>query len=298
MNAVVYLTMLSTRSDVTVVFDVSFLVLAVLGASIVVPQLGALFLGVWCGLLNEPTPPYRTRCLAYSAGYAASLLMSTLMMLLVKDAGNVPGWFIASLFGQGVAIHAVVVPFVLKTSWGKQTVAQALTLVLYGAVLVVAMAPIIIHVRRAVERGEWTAELQKMYRVVTDGEGMGAATLPETLGDVEKTGPAVVLLPGHHRDDLVYLGDYVRANYPSTLTERFVASMPNIIGKTPETSPLIWRNPKNNRSNRLGVCSYNGTVSFLSRQELDYHLTRTLLELDKIDMGDPATDTPPDDNLD
>jgi hypothetical protein len=293
MTAAIDIAMLSTPAAVTVTFDVSFLMLAVIGASIVVPLVGAVFMGVWCRLLNAPTPRYRSRCAAYFAGYAAALLMATLMMFLVKDSEHVPGWFLASLFGQGIAIHAVVVPLVLKTQWGKQIAAQALTLVLYGAVLVLAMAPVIIHVRRAVDRGEWTAELDGLYQIVTRQKGMDAGKLPQTLDDMEKSGKPLLLLPGHRRGDLVYLGDYIQDNYPSMLGDLFVASMSSIKDRSPEISPLIWRNPKTMRDYRLPVCSYDGSVSFLTRREFDYHLTRTLLELDKIDPDASTNDSEP-----
>jgi len=279
---------LPAAGAVMVAFDVSFVMLAIMAALLVVPLLGAMFLGIWCRMLDIPTPRFKKRWLAYASGCGASLLMTTLMMLMVKDAARVPGWFLASLFGQAIAVHAIVVPLVLGTRWGRQIHAQAMTLILYGAVLVIAMAPIIIHVRKAVDRGEWAAELQRLYRAVTGGKGMQAALLPETLEHVEEGGWVLLLLPGHKRDDVTYLGDYIQDNYPSMLTEQFVACMPSIKDKSPGISPLIWRNPKTTRDHRIAVCSYDGTVSHLTRREFDYHLSRTLLELDKVDPDAPV----------
>ena len=281
--------LLSMPGAVTVVFDVSFLVLATLGASVVVPLTGAMFLGVWCRMMGVPTPRYRRRWFAYGAGYLVALALAMLMMFLVKDSSNVPGWFLASLFGQALAVHALVVPVVLKTPWGKEIAAQALALMLYGAVLVIAMAPVIIHVRKAVDRAEWKADLEQLYQTVTSDKGMEVGRLPETLAAVERAGGTIILLPAHRRVDVVYLGDYVRQNYPSTLQRFFVASMGRIRGKQPETSPLFWQNPGTTGNYRLNVCSYDGTVAYLTRRELDYHLMRTLLELDKIEPEDPTT---------
>ena len=95
------------------------------------------------------------------------------------------------------------------------------------------------------------------------------------------------------RKILVYLGDYIQDNYPSMLGDLFVASMSSIKDRSPEISPLIWRNPKTIRDYRLPVCSYDGSVSFLTRREFDYHLTRTLLELDKIDPDASTNDSEP-----
>ena len=280
---VVDISLLSTLGAVTVYFDVNFLVFSMLGALVVVPMMGAMFLGVWCRMLSVPAPRYRRRCLAYGAGYVAAMSMATLLMFLVKDSHKVPGWFLASLFAQALAIHALVVPAVLRTPWGKEIRAQALALLLYGAVLVIAMAPVIIHVRKSVDRGEWTADLKQLYRTVTFEKGMDVGQLPETLDAAEQAGAKIVLLPFHRRDDVIYLGDYIRRNYPSTLQDLFVASMEKIKATHPGSSPLIWRNPRTTRNYRLPVCSYDGTVAYLTREEFDYHLTRTLLELDKIE---------------
>ena len=291
MTSVSIIPLLSMPGEVPVVLDLSFILLATLGVSVVVPFMGAMFLGVWYRMMNVPTPSYRRRCLAYGAGYVASLAMAMLMMLLVKDSSLVPGWFLASLFGQALAMHALIVPLVLRTSWGKEMIAQALTLVLYGAVLVTAMAPVIIHVRKAVGRAEWKADMERLYRTVTREKGMEVGDLPETLEAVEMAGGKIVLLPAHRRTDVVYLGDYVRQNYPSTLQGSFVSSMGRIRLQTPETSPLIWRNPRTTRDYRVPVCSYDGTVAFLTRREFDYHLSRTLLELDKTEPPTTAPDT-------
>ena len=289
MTSVGAIPLLSMLSAVTVVFDVSFMVLATVGASIVVPMMGAMFLGVWCRMMNVPTPRYRRRWCAYGAGYIAALAIATLMMLLVKDSSKVPGWFLASLFGQALAVHAVVVPAVLKTPWGREIGAQALALVLYGAVLVIAMAPVIVHVRKAVDRAEWTADLEQLYRTVTSEKGMNVGRLPETLADVEQAGGTIVLLSDHQRADVVYLGDYVQQNYPAMLGGLFASSMAKIKAGQPETSPLIWQNPATTGSYRLYVCCYDGTTAHLTRREFDYRLSRTLLELDKIESEDPTT---------
>ncbi|MDP6635767.1 MAG: hypothetical protein QGG42_12770 [Phycisphaerae bacterium] len=293
MTAVSFISLLSTLGAVTVVFDVSFLALAVIGASIVVPLTGAMFLGVWCRMLNAPTPRYLRRCLAYGAAYGAALLVATLMMFLVKDSGKVPGWFLASLFGQALAIHALIVPAVLRTPWGKGIAAQALTLMLYGAVLVIAMAPVIIHVRKAVDRGEWTAELEMLYQRVTSNKGMDAGLLPETLAEAETAGGKILLLPGHERSDVVYLGDYIQENYRSLLEGLFVSSIAKIKGGQPETALLIWRDPESTSDYRLPVCSYDGTVSYLTRREFEHQLERTLLELQKLETRIPTTTTAP-----
>jgi hypothetical protein len=294
MTSVVDISPLLTLGAVSVVFDVSFLLLLMLGACVAVPMIGAIVLGVWSRVLNVPPEQYRRRCLAYGVGYVCALAAAAIMMFMVKDAGNVPGWFLASLFGQALAIHGLVVPLVLKTPWGKGIAAQGLTLVLYGAVLVMAMAPAIIHVRRAVGRAEWTADLEQLYRKVTSEQGSDAIELCETLDAIEQTGVAILLLPGHKRSDVVYLGDYIHHNYPSTLTDRFIASMPEINATDPGTSPLIWRNPRATKNNRLAVCSYDGTVAYLTREELDYHLTQTLLALDRLKL-ETSTTAPADD---
>ncbi len=289
MTAVCNLALIASPAAVTVVFDVSFVLLAVIGASIIVPVIGAMFLGIWCRMYNVPTPRFLRRWLAYCAGYFTSLLITSLMMFLVKDAGRVPGWFLASLFCQAIAVHAIVVPWVLKTAWGKQITAQAMTLMVYGAVLVIAMAPIIIHVRKAVDRGEWTAELEKLHRVVTGGKGLDAESVPETLADVRTADPTLLLLPGHKWEDVVYLGDYIEDNYPSMLTDLFVSSMATIREKNPGSSPLIWRNPKTTRDYRIPVISYDGTVAFLTHREFFAHLDHTLLQLNKIVVEVPIT---------
>jgi|GEM_PF-2179296 len=278
---------LSTSSAVTVVFDTSFMVLSTLAALVIVPLMGATFLGVWCRMMNVSPARYWRRWCAYGAGYLAALLITTFMLLLVKDAGKVPGWFLASLFVQALAVHAVVVPLVLQTPWGKAIAAQAMTLVLYGAVLIIAIAPLIVHVRKAVDRAEWKAEFEQLYRTVTCEKGMDAGELPETLAQVEKTIGKIVLLPGHERGDVVYLGDYIQANYPSMLAGLFASSMAKIKTGRPETSPLIWRNPATTRGYRLGVCFYDGNVAYLTRREFDYRLRCTLLNLDKIESKTP-----------
>jgi len=281
--------LVSLLGAVPVVLDMSFIVLATLGASVVVPMMGAMFLGVWCRMMNVPTPRYLRRWCAYGAGYLAALVIATLMMLLVKDSSKVPGWFLASLFGQALAVHAVVVPVILKTPWGKETGAQAMALVLYGAVLVIAMAPVIVHARKAVERAEWKADFQQLYRTVTSDKGMDVGRLPETLECVEQEGGRIVLLSDHERSDVVYLGDYVHANYPSMLKGLFPSSMARIRTRQPETSPLIWQNPATTGNYRLHVCCYDGTVAYLTRREFDYRLRRTLLELDKAEPEDTTT---------
>ncbi|MDP6546271.1 MAG: hypothetical protein QGH60_20010 [Phycisphaerae bacterium] len=290
MTSFVAIPLALTPGPVTVVFDVSFMVLATLGASVVVPMTGAMFLGVWCRMMNLPTPRFRRRWLAYGAGYLAALVMATLMMLLVKDSSRVPGWFLASLFGQALAVHAVVVPFVLKTPWGKATLAQAMALVLYGAVLVIAMAPVIIHVRKAVDQAEWRADLEQLYRTVTAGKGMDVGELPETLADIENTGQAIILLSDHERGEVVYLGDYVKQYYSSILEGQFVSSMAKIKTGHPETSPLIWQEPEPG-SYRLHVCYYDGTVAYLSRRVFDSHLRCTVVELGR---NQPEPTTRPD----
>jgi hypothetical protein len=296
MTSIVDISLLSTLGAVTVVFDVSFLVLLTLGSSVVVPMLGAIFLGVWCRMLNVPIPRYRRRCLAYGAGYISALVVAACMMFLVKDSGRVPGWFLTSLFAQALAVHALVVPAVLRTPWGKEIQAQALALILYAAVLVIAIAPVIIHVRKAVDRGEWTVDLEQLYQTLTSKKGMDVGVLPETLGAAEQAGAKILLLPGHRKEDVVYLGDYIQENYPALLQDLFVASMDKIKAAAPGTSPLIWRNPRTTRDYRLPVCSYNGKVAFLTRREFDYHLTRTLLALDRIETRVPVTS--PDDDHD
>jgi len=288
MTSVAAISLLSMPSAVPVVFDVSFMVLATLGASLVVPMTGAMSLGVWYRMMNVPTPRYRRRWLAYGAGYLAALIIATLMMLLVKDSSKVPGWFLASLFGQALAVHAVVVPLVLKTPWGKETAAQAMALVLYGAVLVIAVAPVIVHVRKAVDQAEWQADMKQLYRTVTSGKGMDVGELPETLADIEKAGGTIVLLSDHGRADVVYLGDYVKTNYPSMLEGLFVSSMAKIKAWKPETSPLIWQNPATTGSYRLHVCYYDGTVAHLTRREFDYRLESTVRELSRSDREDPT----------
>jgi hypothetical protein len=290
MTAVCDLALIASPAAVTVVFDVSFVLLAIIGASIIVPVVGAMFLGVWCRMYNVPTPRFVRRWLAYLAGYFASLLISSLMMFLVKDAGRVPGWFLASLFGQAIAVHALVVPWVLKTAWGKQITAQAMTLMIYGAVLVIAMAPIIIHVRRAVDRGEWTAELENLHRVVTGGKGLNAEIMPETLADVRASDPTLGLLPGHEWEDTVYLGDYINDTYPSMLPDAFASSMARIREKNPGISPLLWRNPDTTGDYRIAVISYDGTVAFLTRRELFAYLDHTLPQLNKAVAEVPITD--------
>jgi hypothetical protein len=274
-----------------VVLDVNFIVLATLGASVVAPLMGAMFLGMWCRMMNVPTASYRRRCLAYAAGCLAALATATVMMLLVKDSSKVPGWFLASLFLQALALHALIVPLVLKTPWGKEILAQALALMLYGAVLVIALAPVIIRVRKAVDRAEWKADLEQLYRTVTAEKGVDAGRLPETLAVVEQAGRKIVLLPAHRTEDVVYLGDYVQQNCPAMPQGAFVSSMGRIGRKRRETSPLIWQNPTDRKLPRA-VCSYDGTVVFLTRPEFDYHLDRTLLELDKTE---PPTTTPDSD---
>jgi len=251
--------------------------------------MGAMFLGVWCRMMNVPTPRFRRRWCAYGAGYAAALVIAAMMMLPAKDSSSVPGWFLASLFGQALAVHAVVVPLVLKTSWGKAIAAQALALVLYGAVLVIAMAPVIIHVRKAVDRAEWRADLEQLYQTVTSGKGMDAAWLPETLADIEKAGGTIILLSDHQRTDVVYLGDYIQQNYPAMLEGLFASSMAGIKTRRPETSPLIWQRPGATRGDRMHVCCYDGTVAYLTVQDFERHLMRTLLELDKTEPEDSTT---------
>ena len=291
MTSVAAISLLSILSavPVRVVFDMSFMLLATIGASVVVPMMGAMFLGVWCRMMNVPTPRYRRRWLAYGAGYLAALVMTTLMMLLVKDSSKVPGWFLASLFGQVLAMHAVVVPLVLKTPWGRETAAQALALVLYGAVLVIAMAPVIVHVRGAVDRAEWKADLEQLYRTVTAEKGMAVGQLPETLASVEQAGGTIILLPVHRRGDVVYLGDYVQQNYPFVLEGLFASSMAKIRTRQPESSPLIWQNPATTGSYRLHVCYYDGTVAHLTRREFDYRLECTVVELGRTEPEDPTT---------
>ena len=289
MTSLSAISLLPMPGAVPVVFDVSFMVLATLGASVVVPLMGVMFLGVWCRMMNVPTPRFRRRWCAYGAGYAAALFMAALMMLLAKDFSSVPGWFLASLFGQALAVHAVVVPLVLKTPWGKEIAAQFLALMLYGAVLVIAMAPVIVHARKAVDRAEWQADLERLYQTVTAGKGMDAARLPETLADIEKAGRTIVLLSDHQRTDVMYLGDYVQQNYPSMLEGLFASSMAGIKARRPETSPLIWQRPETTGSYRLHVCCYDGSVRYLTRREFDHLLSRTLLELDKTEPEDPTT---------
>ena len=288
MTSVGPIPLFSMLSAVTVVFDVSFMVLTTVGASVVVPMTGAMFLGVWCRMMNVPTPRFRRRWCAYGAGYVAALVIAALMMLLVKDSSKVPGWFLASLFGQALAMHAVVVPVVLKTPWGKAITAQALALVLHGAVLVIAMAPVIVHVRKAVDRAEWKADLEQLYQTVTSKKGMDAGELPETLASVEQAGGTIVLLSDHERTDVVYLGDYVKQNYPAVLEGLFASSMAKFKARRPETSLLIWQNPATTGSYRLHVCYYDGSVARLTRRELDYRLSRTVVELGKSEAEDPT----------
>lgn len=282
---------LSTLSPIPVVFDVTFLLLAMLIASIVVPLMGAMFLGMWCRMMDVEAPCYRRRALAYAAGYFAAVAAATLMLLLVKDFGTVPGWFLAAILGQAVALHALIVPLVLKTPWGKQIAAQALALMLYGAVLVIGMAPVIVYVRKGVDRAEWKVELQRLYQMVTSGKGMEVDQLPETLDAVEQTGRKIVLLPDHSRRDVVYLGDYIERGYRSTHQDFFPGSMARIRLKHPEISPLIWRNPDTLQDHRVPVCSYDGSVAFLTRREFDYHLDQTLLELGKTESPSVAPDS-------
>jgi len=275
---------------VNVVFDASFLLISIVVASIAVPLIGAVFLGVWCRMLDVPPGTFRRRFAAYGASYAIALALAMLMMFLVRNSSRVPGWFLASLFGQAMAVHAVVVPKIMKTLWGPAIKAQAMTLVLYAAVLVIGLAPVIIHVRKAVDRGEWTADLEQLYSTVTSGKGMDAEKLPITLTAAAKeSGRKIQLLPGHDLRNVVYLGDYVNRNYRSTHSAPFVSSMPRIRMKTPRTAPLLWRNPKSTRAHKIPVCSYDGAVTYLAKRELEYLLERTLLELDKMATELPTT---------
>jgi hypothetical protein len=280
--------LLAASDAVTVVFDVRFLLVCTLGVSLVVPMLGALFLGLWCRVLNTPVSKYLYRAMAYWVGYILALTVALLMMFLVKDSTNVPGWFLASLFGQALAIHGLVVPLILKTPWGKGIAAQGLALVLYGAVLVIAVAPVIIHVRRAVDRAEWTADINQLYQTITSGKGVNVAELPATLEAVELGGEKILLLPGHQRRDMIYLGDYVLDNYPAMLGDRFVGSMLRFRAERPGVAPLIWRNPRTAPGPRITVCDYNGSVSYMTPLEFEHHLERTLLDLNKFE---PKTTT-------
>ena len=290
MSIAANISLLPTPGVVPVAFDLSFLVIATLGAFIVVPLTGAIFLGMWCRIMNVPVPVYRRRYLAYAGGYAAALIVATLMMVLVKDASRVPGWFLASLFVQALAVHAVVVPLVLKTPWGKAIAAQALTLILYGAVLVMAIAPVILHVRRTVDRAEWKADLQNLYQAVTSGKGMEIEKLPAALAELESAEGGVPVLPAHQAR-IEYLGDYMRRSYPTVPQENFIFSMSRIKTMRPGACPLIWQNPRETAGGHLAVCFYDGTVAHLTRSEFEYLLDATLLAVDKIHL--PTAETAP-----
>ena len=285
MISVVDISLLAAPGAVTVIFDLRFLLVCTLGVSLVVPMLGALFLSLWCRVLTTSVPKYRHLAMAYWVGYILALMIALLMMFMVKDSANVPGWFLASLFGQALAIHALIVPLILKTPWGKGIAAQGLALVLYGAVLVIAVAPVIIHVRRSVDQAEWTADIQQLYQTVTSGKGVDIVVLPATLG---ASGKSILLLPGHARGDVVYLGDYVLLNYPAMIGDRFVESMSQFREGHHGVAPLIWRNPRTAPGPRIAVCDYNGSVSYMTSLEFERHLERTLLDLNKFEPKTPT----------
>jgi len=281
----------SLPGTVTVFYDTTFLVTALLGAFLVIPLLGGVFLRLWCGILDIARPPYARCWLAYTAAYVAAVLVAIVLLLLVKDTGRIPGWFLASLYCQGLAVHFVVVPLVLRTSWGKAIAAQALALVLYGAVLVIAMAPVIIHVRKAVDRAEWQADLEKLYSDISDYRKKHNGDLPAGLDELAKAGFPVLLLPGHQRLDVVYLPDYLRRTYPDLPPERLrrVIRAGGGTLKTPANAPLIWQDPYRTPGHWLHVCHFDGAIRRLGRPELQWRLERTLSELEVFGSQFPTT---------
>jgi len=134
--------------------------LALLAASIVViPLIGGAFLLAASRIAKIPKLSYLRCWMAYLAAYAAASIGGTLVLLVLpKDAAVSTGAAVA-VFVAAIALHFVIVPLVLRTTYLRAVLAHSLAILAYGLLLALLLTPFLLSARSEARRAVSAANL-------------------------------------------------------------------------------------------------------------------------------------------
>jgi len=266
--------------------DAVFMIAIVLGAFALVPLIGAACLRLSCRFFRVPTAKFGRCWLSYLLAYVAASVTGTLILLARKGADVSPDWLAAVVFGQAVLVHFVVVPLILQTGWRKSIAAHGVALLMYAAVLALALTPALLHAKKSARRITMMADLKSIGWALHEysRESSQRDSFPATLEELERAGYPIRLTPRSSQRDFTYLGNYIQQqrkllNSPVQDPVRLgSARIRNTV-----VTPLVWVTSLDLDEEQIAVCFFDGHVEIILREEFQRRLRVTMQDLGEAD---------------
>lgn len=124
------------------------LLLCLLAVSIVlIPLIGGLFLLAGAKVAKIPNLSYVKCWVAYLAAYATASIGGTVIISLLPEGLATQTGTAMLFFIAAIAVHVVIVPLVLKTTYARAVLAHSLAILAYGCCLAVVLIPLLLRAR-------------------------------------------------------------------------------------------------------------------------------------------------------
>ena len=209
-------------------------------------------------------------------------IVGTLSLFIIKGADQVSLWLLFLLFAQGLLVHFIIVPLVLKTGFKEGIVAQALAILMYMVVLSIALLPVILHARKSVKIAVVQNDLREVYESVRLYSLDHDEVLPSRLAQIDQQVYIIPLSKYHSQSDIRYLPEYVmehckRQGSTSNSLPGFRLGMHQFHRMSEDV--LLWSTPESISRNQVVVCFADRHTEIVSKNEFEKYLDDTIKEL-------------------